>query len=92
MSKRRITDNDLEATVDLINGALGQSRKPYTPQADGTQKRHAGTYVVGYAYGGVRLEQLCEGGGSRDVTGRGTKREVYDLMHAFLKGISAAKA
>ena len=35
------------------------------------------TFNIGYAYGGVRLEA---NGGSKDISGRVTKRELYDQL------------
>lgn len=79
MSKR-ITNKDLQAKVDLINIIVNKTPANLRP----------GHYYIGYANGGTRLEQTCEGGGARDISDRGTKRETYDFMRAFLKGIEAA--
>ena len=88
----RITKNDLRAVLSRINTQTGGASEAYTKGADGRWRANAGTYVLDYAYGGVRLGQLCnESGGQRDITVRGTKREVYYMMHAFLRGLEAAE-
>jgi hypothetical protein len=46
-----------------------------------------GTFVLDWAYGGVRLSQMCKGGGERDISGRGNMRECYDYMSAMLAGV-----
>ena len=84
----RITEKDLQNILDRINDATGQITEGYPRQDDGTLKCNVGTYVLDWAYGGVRLSQLMnESGGERDITGRGTKRETYGNMRAFLAGV-----
>ena len=87
----RITKADLSAVLARINDATGNSHKPWTKQEDGRWASTPGTYVLDWCYGGVRLAQIAnEGGGERDITGRGTKRETYHRMHSFLRGLEAA--
>ena len=93
--QRRITQNQLEGVVDTINKVAGNDHKGaskgWIKQEDGTYRAHVGAYVLGWGYGGVRLEQITnESGGTRDVTARGTKREVYHMAHSFLDGLVAA--
>ena len=87
----RIKISDLEAVLRRINEATNNPTEPWTPQEGSPNLRASvGTYVLDFAYGGVRLCQITsDGGAQRDVTGRGTKREVYNLMHAFLSGLAA---
>ncbi len=86
----RINQSDLYAVLNRINHTAGQNPEPWTKQEDGKLRANVGTYVLDWAYGGVRLSQLTsEGGGERDITGRGTKRETYHRMHAFLRGLEA---
>ena len=86
----RINQSDLYAVLERINHIAGKNPEPWTKQEDGKFKANVGTYVLDWAYGGVRLSQLTsEGGGERDITGRGTKKETYYRMHAFLSGLEA---
>ena len=85
----RINQTDLENLLERINIAAGRNIKPYSN--DGTRFHpNAGTYLLDWAYGGVRLSQMSmkEGcTGQRGITSRGTKRETYERMQAFLAGM-----
>ena len=90
MSQRK-TNKDLEAVLSRINDATGGASEPWTKDAAGRYRANVGTYVLDYCYGGVSLAQLCtEGGGDRDITLRGTTKETYYRMKAFLRGLEAA--
>lgn len=85
-----ITINDLRNLLERINFATDQNIEAWTKQEDGTYKANPGTYILNQCYGGVRLAQICNtGGGERDITWRGTKRETYRQMQAFLAGLDA---
>ena len=86
----RITDKDLEAVVNRINRLLDKPQEPYTRDSEGRFRANIGNYHISGAYGGKALHCMCnEGGGVSDVFGRGhmPKRELYELMHAYIKGI-----
>ena len=85
---QRITKSQLENLAALVNRYTGSPEKPYTREGD-TLAKHPGSFYISYANGGVSLERLCEGGGATDVltSGHVTKRELYQRMHAFLKGL-----
>lgn len=85
----RITDKHLQAIVDRLNRITGS---PMTPYADG--KAQIGNFHLSHAYGGVCLHRMHnEGGGvsSPLSTGHITKRELADLLHAFIAGINFAQ-
>ena len=85
----RITKADLEKTVDRINRTTGNPLTPYTKDASGKFTSNVGNYHLTGAYGGHGLEQMDnDGGGTRSIFGYMTKRELYDRMHAYLKGMS----
>ena len=87
----RITNKDLEAVVGRINRVLGTPQEPWT-RIDNRAVANIGNYHISGAYGGVSLHRMVnEGGGVQDVfsSGHGTKRELYEKMHAFLAGIEA---
>jgi hypothetical protein len=92
---QRITNKDLERLIARINDALGVPQEPYqeTRDARGGLIANAGTCYLAGAYGGVRIEQMCAGGGSRDLlsSGYGTKRAVYDQARAWLDGFDACE-
>ena len=88
----RITKQQLQNLLDRINEATGHTLESWTQDENGRFRANVGTYVLDWAYCGVALSQLTnEGGGERDITGRGTKRETYYRMHAFLDGVEAAQ-
>ena len=70
----RINKKDLEGQLEVIN------------------KLTDGTYTLDWAYGGVRLTKFTapdRHSGERDISDRFTKRELYEFMRAFIKGIYA---
>ena len=89
----RITDRQLESALERLNDSLGLAHGAYKDERDsrGGLVANAGTYVLDYAYGGVSLCRMCEGGGQSTVSGRGSKRECYTYIQAMLDGIKAAR-
>lgn len=88
----RITNKDLENVLGRINRIVGAKEEPRSKDSDGRYRANVGTYVLDYAYGGVRLSQITsESGAERDITGRATKKETYYRMHAFIQGLEARK-
>ena len=89
----RITMARLKSRVSLLNDVFGFADSPYQEERDssGGLIANAGTYVLDCAYGGYRLGQMCPGGGERDLSGRGTARETYDVVNAYIDGATAMK-
>ena len=95
---QRITDKTLQAVCDSINTMQGLPLTAYKPY-DATVGRampNAGAYRISHAYGGVALHRMStEEGctGVHDVFSRGhmPKRELYELMHAFIRGMDTVK-
>lgn len=77
---QRITEKQLEALTETICGVANQP----------TDWRQVGSYSLSYQCGGVALHQRQnEDGGVRDVleSGHVPKRELWNLMHAYLRGL-----
>lgn len=88
----RITESNLKALVLRINEATHSPVDAYVKQQDGRYKAQIGNYHLDIAYGGYALDRMVnEGGGVTVVIGRGTKRELWDKMHAFLRGFETAQ-
>lgn len=88
----RITKKTLEAQIKYLNEMLGKRTEAYTRGLDGKYHANPGTYVLDCAYGGYRLGQISNaGGGQRDITSRGTARETYYEIRAFIAGVEAAR-
>ena len=88
----RITQKDLEAVVTRINRL---TNSPMTYSA-GTVPfcSNIGNYHLDYAYGGVHLCRAVNTvGGIDNVLGCGhvSKRDLYERMHAFIRGLEASK-
>ena len=90
----RITEKDLEAVCKRINIVTNSPLTPYTKIGDRYEPQ-ALCYHLSHAYGGVALHRMSGNKGCTGVTdvfsgGHGTKRELYDRMHAFLRGFESA--
>lgn len=88
----RITNDDIDRRIEYLNDITDNYQAPYE-LVDGKLKHMVGCYYRSGAYGGVRLEQICVGGGARDISphGYGTKRQLYDFLNAYIKGIELGK-
>lgn len=98
----RITQRDLEAVCQRINRTVnGREMNAYecdgeTRDGEAHPRYHAviDAYTLSGAYGGYSLHRIVnESGGVTDVFGAGhmPKRELYDRMHAFLRGFEIAE-
>lgn len=89
----RITVSDLEAVVRRINRVMnGTDQHEPWERVDGTLRANVGVFYLDGAYGGYDLYRMVnESGGVDDVLrcGHRPKRELYDLMHAYLRGITS---
>lgn len=84
----RITERDLEGLASTLNKLTGNPETDSTKTDDGTFCHNIGHYHIAHDYGRVALEQtLSTSGGVRRILGSGTKRELYQEMHAFLMGL-----
>lgn len=84
---QRITKAMLQKRLDILNDVFGYDREPYHHDAQGNIKGNHGTFIIDSAYGGYRLSQMsCPDGGTgeRDLSPRGTARETYDIINAWI--------
>ena len=89
----RITDKHLEGMIARLNRLTNSPMVPYE-RIDGRCVAQIGNYHLSHAYGGVCLHRMCsEGGGVTTplMGGHVTKRELYDQIYAFIKGIETAQ-
>ena len=69
----RTTEQDLERQVEVLNGYFGIR-----------DSNAVGRFQIEYAYGDCRLVRIVnEGDGARDISKRGTKREIYEKLYAI---------
>lgn len=94
----RINLADLEAVVRRINRTVnGTDETPEWFRDDDGLHQSPDVYTLSGAYGGYALHRNCSVGadghshGVSDVLGTGhcPKRELYEQMHGFLRGIEA---
>ena len=89
----RITIANLEAVVDRINRITGSPATPWRREGE-RNRANIGNYHLSHAYGGVCLHRMAnESGGVNTPLGSGhvQKRELYDQLHAFVRGIEVAQ-
>lgn len=85
----RITDKQLNAIADRLNKI---TNSPASPWIDG--KAQIGNYHISHAYGGVCLHRMHNDGGgvtSPLSCSHVPKRELANLMWAFIAGINSTK-
>ena len=91
----RVTEAQLQAVADRINKITGSPLTPYAVNAEGKHVPQPGNYHISHAYGGVCLHRMYnEGGGvsSPLSTGHIPKRELLNLMHAYIDGLTQREA
>ena len=84
--QHRVTQSHLQAVVDRINRITGSPMVPYV----GTIAQ-VGNYHLSGAYGGVCLHRMSNIGGgvsSPLSTGHIPKRQLLDLMYAYIQGLN----
>jgi hypothetical protein len=90
----RITDKHLKSLVDYINTITDSPKESYKLGQDGRYHAQIGCYCLDYAYSGVQLQRICNDGGgvSQPIGGGyGTKRELYEKLQAYIRGIQDGK-
>ena len=96
----RAVNGDEGKITRVKNGETWDEWPPYMPVSDdGLRTRYEqapNIYTISYAYGGAALHRNCdvdaagESHGVHDVFGyHMPKRELYERMQAFLRGIEA---
>jgi len=89
----RITNKQLEMLVSYLNEVTESPATPYTRVND-KLRGNIGNYHISGAYGGVELHRMMnEGGGVTAPLSCGytTKRDLYNRLHAMIKGIETAR-
>ena len=84
----RITSKDVEAVCERINQVFGRPEIGLIRE-NGRNVAQVGHFYIEGAYGGWALYEIMnEGGGVHDVfsVGHVSRRELYGLMQAFLRG------
>ena len=97
MAGHRYTRADLDGAVRGLNILAGftpeEADAPLYTRDGANHRAMVGRYTLQGAYGGWQLQQIInEGGGVRAITsGYLSKREVYNLIHAYREGMAAGR-
>lgn len=79
----------MQRIIERINIATGSPTAPYTRMADGKHRANVGNYHLDNAYGGYALVRTTSEQGSimRITDGYMPKRELYNMLFVFIRGI-----
>ncbi len=78
----RITEKQLDMVMERLNEYFGF---PFASWKDG--RAQIGNLHLDGAYGGWRIVQhMTDGGGIREISPRGSKKEIFEYACAMLKG------
>ena len=89
MGSNRITEKDLRELCERLNLLTDSPLTPYSKDANGKFLPNAGNYYLDYAYGGVQLQRISPRGCETPLGGGYcTKREMYDKIHAYMRGMA----
>lgn len=84
---RRIIERDLQGLCDRLNELTSSPSKQWI---DGSAQ--IGNFHISSAYGGHALHRMHNtAGGVEDILNAGyrTKRELYEQIHAYIRGIES---
>ncbi len=90
----RITNAMLQSRIDYLNEITGSPMEYSTTDSSGKFRANIGNYHLSGAYGGWELQRVnnTSGGVSTPLnTGHISKRELLNLLDAFIKGINTTK-
>lgn len=90
---KRITIKDLRAVCDRLNRVTGSPLTPYT-RTDTAFTANIGNFHISQAYGGYCLHRMHNSGGGVSTPlsgGHGPARDLYNEMHAYLRGFEAGQ-
>ena len=88
----RITNKHLEGMVARLNRLTNSPSQPYAKNEDGRFTAQIGCYHISHAYGGVCLHRMHSLGGGVTTPlngGHVPKRELYERIYAFIRGIES---
>lgn len=88
-----VTKKMLDCRVALLNDMTGAPQSPYASERDASGRliANAGTYYIGGAYGGYRLERMTKGGGASDISPRLSKPALSEWINAYIDGIELGR-
>jgi hypothetical protein len=90
MSNARVKEADLHQLVKVLNNRTCSPLETFRKDADGRLKYNVGNYHLDMAYGCVKLVRASVHGGTKDISGFCTKRELKIFIEAYILGVEAS--
>ena len=91
----KISNHDMQLKIDWINEICGFEKEPWKCTAinggGGTYKPVANVFLLDMQNGGIALDQMCKGGGTKVILERAPRREFYQKLCAFIIGLTFVK-
>ncbi len=87
MSTARVKESDLHQLVTVLNNRTRSPLETFRKDSDGTIHYNAGNYHLDMAYGCVKLVRALSNGGTKDISGFCTKRELKIFIQAYISGV-----
>lgn len=90
----RITVKHLQGMINRLNRLTNSPAEPYGKDEHGKFKANIGCFHLSHAYGGVQLDRICNEAGGVSTPlglGHGPKRDLYDRIYAYIRGIEDAQ-
>lgn len=88
----RITEKQLDALCEHLNTTLKRPLKPWVRDDQGNLKAQIGNIHVYMCLGVCALHEMAnEGGGVRVIVSGRTKRDCFDQVHAYLRGVESCQ-
>ena len=91
---QRITDKQLDSLATYLNELTNSPLEPYSKDQNGKFCANIGNYHISHAYGGVCLHRMSNTSGGVNtplISYHTTKRELFNAMHAFIRGLDAVR-
>lgn len=82
----KIKEADLYQLVKVLNNRTGSPLETFRKDADGIHY-NSGNFHLEMAYGRVKLVRALAPGGTKDISGFCTKRELKLFIEAYLLGV-----
>ena len=90
---KQITQTMLRGKIELLNELTGNPSNRFE-MVDGKYRSQIGNHYLSMQNGGYALYRIVnEGGGINDIfsRGHGTKRELYEMICAYISGIESTQ-
>lgn len=93
----RITIRDLRGLLARVQRETGAPEMKWTPRPDGKGAQcPVGAYLINegsaaYSRPWTLVQMVNDGGGERTILRANTARELYNMVHAYLDGMDAAR-